>query len=124
MRHRVKGKKLGRDASHRKALCRNLASSLIEHGEVVTTLAKAKYIRPYVEKLVTKANKKDTMNARRFLRTKLVNDAVVETLINEVAPKFKDRAGGYTRIVRVGNRSGDNSMLARISFVDGSKGKK
>ena len=120
MRHRVKGKKLGRDSAHRKALKKNLASELIEHGEIVTTLTKAKYIRPYVEKLVTKARKsdKDALNVRRYLRRKLVNDKIVDQLINEVAPRYKGRPGGYTRIVRVGNRSGDNSSLARISFVE------
>ncbi len=120
MRHRVKGKKLGRDTSHRKALRKNLASSLIEHEEVTTTLAKAKYLRPYIESLVTKAIKSqdNELNVRRYLRTKLVSDEIVEKLVSEIAPRYKKRPGGYTRIVRIGNRSGDGSILARISFVE------
>jgi large subunit ribosomal protein L17 len=126
MRHRVKGKKLGRDTAHRKALRKNLASSLINHGEVVTTLSKAKYIRPYVEKLVTLAKKSEgnELNVRRSLRRKLVDDASVNRLIKDIAPQYKNTSGGYTRIVRVGNRSGDNSMLARISFVERNKKEK
>jgi len=120
MRHRVKGKKLGRDASHRKALRKNLATSLIEEDAIVTTLIKAKYVRPYVEKLITKAKGygSSEFNTRKYLTSKLFGDKAVAKLVNELAPRYKNRDGGYTRIVRLGNRSGDNSMLARISFVE------
>lgn len=120
MRHRVKGKKLGRDAAHRKALRKNLATSLIEHGSIVTSLEKAKYVRPYVEKLVTRAAKVEEgkYNVLRYLKQHLATEAAVQLLIEEIGPKYKGRLGGYTRIVRVGNKAGDNSMQARISFVE------
>jgi len=120
MRHRVKGKKLGRDTSHRKALRKNLATSLIKDDELVTTVAKAKYLRPYIERLVTKAKNysESEFNTRKYLSAKLFGDGTVEKLVNEIAPRYKSRKGGYTRVIRLGNRSGDNSMLARISFVE------
>ena len=120
MRHRVAGKKLGRDLDHRKSLRRTLATDLVEKGSIVTTLAKAKYVRPYVERLVTRARDAgtDKLNVIRYLEPKLTTGSSVRKLIEEIAPTYKNRKGGYTRIVRVGNRSGDNSMLARISFVE------
>lgn len=120
MRHRVKGKKLNRDMDHRRALRKNLATSIIENDSVITSITKAKYVRPYVEKLVTKARsiEKDKKNVLDYLRAHLTTDEAVRRLVEEVAPKFKDRPGGYTRIVRVGNRSGDNAMKAKISFVE------
>ena len=120
MRHRVKGKKLGRDTSHRKALRKNLATSLIKDSELVTTVIKAKYLRPYIEGLVTKAKNynESKLSTRKYLNSKLFGESVVDKLVTEIAPRYKNRKGGYTRIVRLGNRSGDNSMLARISFVE------
>ncbi len=121
MRHRMKGKKLGRDTPHRRALRRNLATSLIEEGSIVTSLAKAKYVRPYVEKLVTHAkrgNRNDYAKVK-YLKSRLTTDESVAKLLREIAPKYTDRSGGYTRITRIGERKGDNSPLVRISFVEG-----
>jgi large subunit ribosomal protein L17 len=120
MRHRMKGKKLGRDTSHRKALRKNLATDLVEQGSIVTTLAKAKYVRPYVETLVTRAKKAGTDKkvTTQYLRSRLTTENSITKLLDELAPRYKERPGGYTRIVRVGNRDGDNSSLARISFVE------
>jgi len=120
MRHRVKGKKLGRDTSHRKALRKNLATSLIKDDELVTTVIKAKYLRSYIERLVTKAKNynESELNTRKYLNSKLFGESVVDKLVNEIAPRYKSRKGGYTRIIRLGNRSGDNATLARISFVE------
>jgi len=116
MRHNVSGKKLGRDMAHRKALLQNLATSLVEHGSVETTLAKAKYARPYVEKLVTKARKGD-FNAVKAVRKGITTEDMVRKLVKEVAPQFSKRPGGYTRIKKLGRRDGDNAPLARIEWV-------
>ena len=117
MRHRVAKKKLSRDVGHRKALLKNLSGSLIEHESIETTLAKAKALRPYVEKLVTKARKGSEYNILRYLRTKLLSENAIRKLVTEIAPKYKDRQGGYTRIIRTRNRDGDDSTMARIEFV-------
>ncbi|OGC47241.1 50S ribosomal protein L17 [candidate division WWE3 bacterium RIFCSPHIGHO2_01_FULL_42_13] len=116
MRHNVSGKKLGRDTSHRKALLRNLSTSLIETGSIETTLAKAKYVRPYVERLVTKARVGGT-NAVRIVRKGLLSEEMVRKLVNEVAPSFNSRPGGYTRIKKLGKRAGDRADMARIEWV-------
>jgi len=119
MRHRVVTKKLGRDCSHRKALSRNLADSLILHGSVVTSVAKAKFVQPYIENLVTRVNKsQNKLLSLGYLRSHLSSEKSVRRLLEEVAPRYKNRKGGYTRIVRVGERKGDNSSQARISFVE------
>ncbi len=119
MRHRVVKKKLGRDLDHRKALRRNLATELIDHESVETTLAKAKFIRPYVEKLVTYAkNHEDRLVLLRYLRSHLSTEEAVRKVIDVIAPRYKSRPGGYVRIKRIGNRDGDNALLARISFVE------
>ena len=119
MRHRVVKKKLGRDLDHRKALRRNLATELIEHESVVTTLAKAKFIRPHVERLVTYAkNHDDRLVLLKYLRPHLATESAVRKVIEVLAPRYKTRPGGYTRIRRIGNREGDNAPMARISFVE------
>lgn len=116
MRHRISGKKLGRDESHRKALLRGLSISLVEHGSVTTTLAKAKYVKPFFEKLITRARTNNQL-AVRELRKKLANEGAVRKLMAEVAPKFAKRPGGYTRIVKLGVRDGDNAEMAKIELI-------
>ena len=117
MRHRVAHRKLGRRPSHRRALLRNLSATLIEHGRLRTTLAKAKEVRPFVERLVTLARRSDLAARRRALRI-LPRKAVVGHLFREIAPRVGDRPGGYTRILKLGPRKGDGAPMARIEFVD------
>ena len=118
MRHQRAGKKLGRDASHRKALYANLAGALIEHGRIKTTVTKAKAVKPVAEQMITLARRGD-LHARRqavaFLRSK----DVVHKLFEEVGPRFKDRPGGYARIVKIGPRPGDAAEMAYLELVDG-----
>ena len=111
-----KGARLGGSASHQKHILSNLAQSLFEHGAITTTDAKAKVLRPYAEKLITKA-KKGTVADRRAVAAELPNKEIVSYLFNELAPKFENREGGYTRSIKVGNRSGDNAPLTNISLV-------
>lgn len=118
MRHRVSGKKFGRDAAHRRALLRNLSDSLILHESVNTTLAKARYVRPYVERLVTKAKRGVGYANINRVSSDLTTKKAARKLFEEIAPRFKDRAGGYTRIVKIGNRDGDSAPMARIEFVE------
>ena len=117
MRHHRKGKKLGRDASHRKALYSNLAGALIEHGRIKTTIAKAKAVRPIAEEMITLGRRGD-LAARRQALAYLRSNDVVTILFSEVAPRFKDRPGGYTRIVKLGPRWGDSADMAYLEFVD------
>lgn len=118
MRHQNHKYKLGVSPSHRKAMVKNLAIEVIDHGMIKTTLTRAKAIQPVVEKLVTLA-KNDTVANRRTAFSKLNNKEAVAKLFTEVAPKFKERNGGYTRIMRMSdNRVGDNSKMAYIAFVD------
>ena len=117
MRHGDKINNLGRKTAHRHALLANLACSLIEHKRINTTLAKAKALRLYVEPLITKS-KTDSTAARRLVFSYLQNKQVVATLFRDVAVKVADRPGGYTRIIKMGNRLGDNSELAMIELVD------
>lgn len=117
MRHRVAGKKLKRDHQHRQALFTNLVSGLIEHGSVETTLPKAKAVKGLVDKLMTKAKKGD-MVSRRLIAKSLKKRALVNRLVDELAPKTGKRTSGFTRIIRLGARRGDAAMTARISFVD------
>jgi len=117
MRHRVHGRKLGRTTAHRKALFRNQLSALFVHERIVTTLAKAKELRPIAEKLVTLA-RTGTLPARRKVLTMVPNKETVTRLFDEIAPRFMDRDGGYTRIMRLGRRRGDGAELAIIEFVD------
>lgn len=117
MRHQKSGRKLGRDASHRKALYANLTSALIEHGRIRTTEAKAKEVRPIAEQMITLGKRGDVHAHRQavaFLRSK----SVAHTLFAEVAPRFADRPGGYTRIVRIGPRQGDSAPMAYLELVD------
>jgi len=120
MRHRHGYRKLGRDSEHRIALLRNLACDLIENGKIETTVAKAKELRRYIERLVTRARKAD-FNTHRYVYSKLGSNkrakAATQKLINEIAPKYENRNGGYTRIVRTRFRRGDAAELAIIEFV-------
>ncbi|WP_444704898.1 50S ribosomal protein L17 [Mariniphaga sediminis] len=117
MRHNKKFNHLGRTSSHRKAMLANMASSLIESKRISTTLAKAKALRTYVEPLITKA-KDDTTHSRRVVFSHLQNKNAVSELFRDVAVKVADRPGGYTRILRTGNRLGDNAEMCIIELVD------
>jgi len=117
MRHGKKINHLGRTDSHRKAMLANMASSLILHKRITTTLAKAKALRTYVEPILTKS-KNDTTHSRRTVFQLLQNKEVLTTLFREVAEKVANRPGGYTRIVKLGNRLGDNASMAIIELVD------
>ncbi|MBD3311194.1 MAG: 50S ribosomal protein L17 [Candidatus Magasanikbacteria bacterium] len=116
MRHNKKKHTLGREKAHREAMMRNLSDSLLVHGSVVTTLAKAKALRTVVEPLITKAKKGD-INARRLIIKKLYTDEAVNKIMNDIAPKYKDRKGGYTRIIKLGRRSNDKAEMAKIELV-------
>ena len=111
-----KGARLGGSASHQKKILANLAAQLIEHGAIKTTDAKAKLLRPYVEKIITKA-KKGTVADRRNVLKLITDKEVVAYLFNELAPKFEGREGGYTRIIKLENRKGDNAPVSQISLV-------
>ncbi|MFN7096221.1 MAG: 50S ribosomal protein L17 [Gammaproteobacteria bacterium] len=118
MRHRNSGRKFGRTSSHRTAMFRNMASSLIHHGGITTTLAKAKDLRGVVERLVTMA-KQDTVARRRLAFARLGGDReAVTKLFNEVAQRYEGRPGGYTRVLKCGFRPGDSAPMAIIEFVD------
>jgi large subunit ribosomal protein L17 len=116
MRHGNNNRKFGREKNQRHALMRSLARNLIRDTRIKTTLPKAKELRPYVEKLITKA-KTNTVASRRLLSTRLQGVREVKKLVNEVAPKYLDRKGGYTRIIRMPNRDLDGSPMALIEFV-------
>lgn len=116
MRHRHGYRKLGRTSAHRKALLQNLSISLIEHGKIETTVEKAKELRSYVEKLITVAGKGDS-NAHRAVFAALQNKEATKTLVNEIAPKYVDRNGGYTRVTRTRIRRGDATTMANIELV-------
>lgn len=117
MRHQRAGKKLGRDSAHRKALYSNLAGALIEHGRIRTTEAKAKAVRPIAEKMITLGRRGD-IHARRQALAYLRSQDVVHKLFSEVAPRFEDRPGGYSRIVKLGPRQGDSAPMAYLELVD------
>jgi len=117
MRHRVHGRKLGRTSAHRKALFRNQLTALFTHERIITTVAKAKELRPIAERMVTVA-RTGTLAARRRVATMVSDKEVAKRLFDEIAPRFADRPGGYTRIMRLGRRHGDNAELAIIEFVD------
>jgi large subunit ribosomal protein L17 len=117
VRHQNTGRKLGRDSSHRKALFANLASAVIEHGRIETTLAKAKEARPLTEEMITLGRKGD-LHSRRLALSTLRSQGVVHKLFAEVAPRFEGRPGGYTRIVKLGPRKGDAAEMAYLEFVD------
>ncbi len=119
MRHRKSGRYFNRNSSHRKAMLQNLAASLLEHESIVTTLAKAKELRRVVEPLITLA-KEDSVANRRLAFARLRNRTVVTKLFNEVAPVFKQRPGGYTRVLKYGHRAGDSAPMAIIELVERS----
>ena len=117
MRHQRAGKKLGRDSSHRRALYANLAGALIEHGRIKTTQAKAKAVKPFAEQMIT-LGKRGDLHARRLALAELRSQDVVHQLFADVAPRFADRAGGYTRIVKLGPRLGDAAEMVYLELVD------
>ena len=117
MRHRVGGRKLQRTSAHRTALFRNMSAALIKHEQITTTLAKAKELRPYVEKLVTLA-KKGGLSNRRLAHSRLLDDAQLTKLFDVLAARYADRNGGYTRVIKAGIRASDASPMAIIEFVD------
>ena len=117
MRHGVGTKKLNRTASHRQAMFANMAAALIKHEQIVTTLPKAKALRPVVERLVTLAKKGD-LGSRRLVISRMRDETQTKKLFDTLAPRFKGRAGGYTRVLKAGFRHGDNAPLAVIEFVD------
>ena len=119
MRHQRKGRKLGRDSAHRKALFSNMAGSLFEHGRIRTTEAKAKELRPIAEKLITLARKDPTnVAAQRQAVAYLRSKDAVHNLFHQVGPRFVDRPGGYTRIIKLGPRLGDAAPMVYIELVD------
>ena len=117
MRHRRAGKKLGRDSAHRKALYSSLTGALIEHGRVKTTVAKAKAVKPIAEQMITLGRRGD-IHARRQALAYLRSQEVVHKLFSEVGPRFQDRPGGYSRIVRLGPRPGDAAEMVYLELVD------
>ncbi|HMU42721.1 MAG TPA: 50S ribosomal protein L17 [Ignavibacteriaceae bacterium] len=117
MRHRVRGRKLKRTASHRDALMRSLATSLLKHKRIKTTVAKAKETRGFVEALITKAKKND-LAAKKHIMQFIKDKATVKELFSEIITKVGDRPGGYTRVVKLGNRMGDAAQMAIIELVD------
>lgn len=120
MRHRKSGRKLNRTSSHRKAMFANMATSLLQHERIQTTVPKAKELRTIVEPLITLARRGD-LHARR-LAGRTVRDAdVLAKLFNELGPRFAERDGGYTRIIRIGRRTGDNAPMAFIELVDAAE---
>ncbi len=117
MRHRVGGRKLQRTSAHRIALFRNMSAALIKHEQITTTVAKAKELRPYIEKLITLA-KKGGLSNRRLAHSRLLDDAQLVKLFDTLAPRYADRNGGYTRVIKAGIRLSDASPMAIIEFVD------
>jgi len=117
MRHHRAGKKLGRDSAHRKALYANLAGSLIEHGRIRTTEAKAKAVKPFAEQMIT-LGKRGDLHARRQALSHLRSQEIVHRLFADVSPRFAERPGGYTRIVKLGPRQGDAAEMVYLELVD------
>jgi large subunit ribosomal protein L17 len=117
VRHGRTGKKLGRDASHRKALYANLACSLIEHGRIKTTEAKAKAVKPFAEQMITLGRRGD-LHARRMALAELRSQEIVHKLFSDVGPRMSERSGGYSRIVKLGHRQGDAAEIVYLELVD------
>ncbi len=117
MRHRNSGRKLNRTASHRKAMFANMAAALIKHEQIITTLPKAKELRPVVEKLIT-LGKRGDLHARRQAISKIRDKAMVAKLFETLGPRYQERNGGYTRVLKAGFRYGDSAPMAVIEFVD------
>ena len=123
MRHRVKGKKLNRDIKHRKALFKNLISALVLHEEIQTTESKAKAIKGIVDKLISRG-KKQTLHARRTIAAFLQNKKAVNKIVDELSPRFKNRVSGYTRVLKIGERRGDDAMMVKMELVEKKETKK
>ncbi len=121
MRHKKSGRKLNRNSPHRTAMFRNMATSLVEHESITTTLPKAKELRRVIEPLVT-LSKEDTVSKRRLAFARLRSKAAVGKLFTDIGPRFTARPGGYTRILKCGSRPGDNAPMAIIEFVEKSDG--
>ena len=119
MRHRVEGRKFGREMDARRLMMRNLVKSMIEHGQLKTTLPKAKEMRGYVERIIT-YGKNDTVHSRRLAYSVLGDRTLVKKVFDEIAPAFEGRNGGYTRVLKAGFRKGDNAPMAIIQFVEES----
>ncbi len=117
MRHQKKGRKLGVNPPHRKAMLRNLAANLIEHKRIKTTDARAKELRTFIEPLITKAKRGD-LNSIRQIAKKIPRKLIVHKLVHEIAPTFSERNGGYTRIIKLGFRDNDRASVSLIEFVD------
>lgn len=118
MRHLVKGRKLGRVSEHRRALFRNQLRSMIAHERIITTLPKAKELRPIIERVVTLGRQAESVHARRLVAEWVTDRDLVKRLFTEIGPRFVKRPGGYTRIVKLGPRRGDGAELAILEFVD------
>ena len=116
MRHRNSGRKLSRNTSHRRALLRNLVTSFLEHGRLMTTLPKAKEIRPLAEKMIT-LGKRDDLHARRQVQAYVLKETIAKRVFDTIAPRFADRPGGYSRIIKLGYRKGDGADLAIIELI-------
>ena len=116
MRHRAKGRQLSRTSSHKKATLNNMATSLFQHGGINTTVAKAKELRPFAERLITLARRGD-LHARRLVERRLKDKDVTHKLFAEIGPRYRDRPGGYLRILKLGPRPGDNAPMARVELV-------
>lgn len=124
MRHQKKGKKLNRDTNHRKALFKNLIQSLIVHEKIKTSEAKAKSIKPLIDKLIAKA-KQGSLHVRRQIMAFLPDKKAAHKLVDEIAPRFKKQVGGFTKMVRLGKRRGDNAMMVEMKIAkEGNKEKK
>ena len=117
MKHNINYRKLNRTSSHRKALLMNMSNALIKHEQIITTLPKAKELRPFVEKIVTLAKKGDLQSRRKTISI-LQDEKMTNKIFDKFVDRYKDRNGGYTRIVKLGNRYGDNASTAIIEFVD------
>ena len=117
MKHRIKGKKLNRTSSHRKALFKNMAQAIIKHEQIITTLPKAKTMKPIVDKLIT-LGKNGTLHARRQAFSKLRDDSIVSKLFGTLATRYAERNGGYTRVLKAGYRYGDAAAMAVLELVD------
>ncbi len=117
MKHNIKNKKLNKTSSHRKAMFMNMSNSLIKHEQITTTLAKAKELRRFVEKIITLGKKADLLSRRKAISI-LQDQKISKKVFDVLADRYKDRSGGYTRIIKLGNRFGDNAPTAVIEFVD------
>ena len=117
MKHRIKGKKLNRSSSHRKALFKNMAQAIIKHEQIITTLPKAKTMKPLIDKLIT-LGKKGTLHARRQAFSQLRDNKMVSKLFGDLAARYADRHGGYSRVLKAGYRYGDTAAMAVIELVD------